>query len=135
MAAPAVESVPLVAAHAGGAIEALGLDPWGGRFDGHQPIADIRKQPPLPLEILDEVGGVMAEEAPSLSEESKALSECVQKLPESDRTLLRSRYQEGTPLSALASRVRQSLAAVNMRLVRIRKTLMECARKSMADGA
>jgi len=25
------------------AIEALGLDPWGGRFDGHQPIADILK--------------------------------------------------------------------------------------------
>jgi lysyl-tRNA synthetase class 2 len=27
------------------AIEALGLDPWGGRFDGHQPIADVLKLP------------------------------------------------------------------------------------------
>jgi lysyl-tRNA synthetase class 2 len=27
------------------AIEALGLDPWGGRFDGHTPIADILKLP------------------------------------------------------------------------------------------
>lgn len=26
-------------------IEALGLDPWGGRFDGHQAIADIRALP------------------------------------------------------------------------------------------
>ncbi len=26
-------------------IEALGLDPWGGRFDGHQPIGDIRTLP------------------------------------------------------------------------------------------
>jgi lysyl-tRNA synthetase class 2 len=26
-------------------IEALGLDPWGGRFDGHQPIARIRELP------------------------------------------------------------------------------------------
>ena len=26
-------------------IEALGLDPWGGRFDGHQAIADIRNLP------------------------------------------------------------------------------------------
>jgi lysyl-tRNA synthetase class 2 len=28
------------------AIEALGLDPWGGRFDGHQPIADVRELKP-----------------------------------------------------------------------------------------
>src|SRR3954466_14385924 len=27
------------------AIEALGLDPWGGRFDGHQPIADVLALP------------------------------------------------------------------------------------------
>jgi len=26
-------------------IEALGLDPWGGRFDGHQPIASVRALP------------------------------------------------------------------------------------------
>jgi lysyl-tRNA synthetase class 2 len=28
------------------AIEALGLDPWGSRFDGHQPIGAIRALPP-----------------------------------------------------------------------------------------
>ncbi len=27
------------------AIEALGLDPWGGRFDGHEPIADVLRRP------------------------------------------------------------------------------------------
>ncbi len=26
-------------------IEELGIDPWGGRFDGHQPIGDIRRLP------------------------------------------------------------------------------------------
>ena len=30
-------------------IEALGLDPWGGRFDGHTPIADIRNLPAGPF--------------------------------------------------------------------------------------
>jgi lysyl-tRNA synthetase class 2 len=29
-------------------IEALGLDPWGRRFDGHQPIGEIRKLPTDP---------------------------------------------------------------------------------------
>jgi lysyl-tRNA synthetase class 2 len=28
------------------AIAALGLDPWGGRFDGHRPIAEVRTLPP-----------------------------------------------------------------------------------------
>src|SRR5262249_9786871 len=27
------------------ALEALGVDPWGGRFDGHTPIADVLKLP------------------------------------------------------------------------------------------
>ena len=30
-------------------IEALGIDPWGQRFDGRQPIADIRQLPPEPF--------------------------------------------------------------------------------------
>jgi lysyl-tRNA synthetase class 2 len=42
------------------AIEALGLDPWGGRFDGHHPIAEVRElpadaQPPLPVTVAGRV--------------------------------------------------------------------------------
>src|SRR3954467_9598697 len=33
------------------AIEALGIDPWGGRFDGHVPIADVLK---LPADLPDD---------------------------------------------------------------------------------
>jgi len=33
------------------AIEALGIDPWGGRFDGHQPIADVLA---LPTDVPDD---------------------------------------------------------------------------------
>jgi lysyl-tRNA synthetase, class II len=32
-------------------IEELGLDPWGGRFDGHQPIAEVLK---LPTDVPDD---------------------------------------------------------------------------------
>lgn len=35
-------------------IEALGLDPWGGRFDGVEAIADIRTKPCLPFETATE---------------------------------------------------------------------------------
>ena len=30
------------------AIEALGIDPWGGRLDGHHPIGSVRQLPPNP---------------------------------------------------------------------------------------
>ena len=33
------------------AIEALGLDPWGSRFDGHQPIDEVLK---LPVDVPDD---------------------------------------------------------------------------------
>ena len=94
-----------------------------------------RKESAVPLEVLDEVTGVLAEEQPRLSDEARVLAECVKKLPEPDRLLVRSRYEEGTPLSALAGRLRQSLAAVNMRLVRIRKALLECAERSLPGEA
>jgi RNA polymerase sigma-70 factor (ECF subfamily) len=94
-----------------------------------------RKESTIPLEMLDEVTGVLADEEDALSEESRALADCVKSLPEGDRSLLRSRYEEGTSLARLAARIRQTLAAVNMRLVRIRKTLLDCAERSMAGGA
>ena len=31
-------------------IAALGIDPWGQRFDGHKPIAEVRKLPAVPLD-------------------------------------------------------------------------------------
>ena len=33
------------------AVEALGLDPWGGRFDGHQPIQEVLA---LPADVPDD---------------------------------------------------------------------------------
>lgn len=94
-----------------------------------------RKESTLPLEVLDEVAPAIAEEKDRLSDEARALAECVKKLPEGDRALVRSRYEEGTSLSSLADRLKQSLAAVNMRLVRIRKALLECAERSLPEEA
>jgi RNA polymerase sigma-70 factor (ECF subfamily) len=94
-----------------------------------------RKESTVPLEMLDEVAGVLVDEEDEHSNESRALAECVKSLPESDRLLLRSRYEERASLAALAARIRQTLAAVNMRLVRIRKALMECAERSLTEGA
>src|SRR5258707_3980524 len=48
----------------------------------------------LPLEILDRVAPVLERDEEKLSAQSRALSDCVEKLPEELRDLVRKRYEE-----------------------------------------
>ncbi len=89
----------------------------------------------LPLDILDRVAPEMDREADRLSAQSQALSGCVEKLPPELRDLVRQRYEEGRTLGELAKGLRQSLAAVNMKLVRVRRALLDCTRQTTEGGA
>ncbi len=86
----------------------------------------------LPLEILDRVAPVLERDEEKLSAQSQALSDCLEKLPEDMRDLVRRRYEEGRSLGELANQLRQSIAAVNMKLVRVRRALLECSRHALA---
>ncbi len=85
----------------------------------------------LPLEILDRVAPELEREADRLSAQSQALSGCIEKLPEDLRDLVRRRYEEGRSLGELSNQLRQSLAAVNMKLVRVRRALLDCTRQAL----
>jgi len=89
----------------------------------------------LPLEILDSVAPELESLEGELSIESRALAGCMEKLPGPSRELLRLRYQERCSLRALADRMGQSLAAVNMRIVRVRRALLDCTRRALAEGS
>jgi RNA polymerase sigma-70 factor (ECF subfamily) len=89
----------------------------------------------VPLEILDRVAPALEREEPRLERERGALADCVRGLPEPLRELLRLRYEEGTPLRALAQRLGQTLAGLNMRIVRLRRALLDCTRKRLAGEA
>lgn len=86
----------------------------------------------LPLEILDRVARVMDRDEEKLSSQSRALSGCLEKLPGELRDLVRRRYEEGRSLGELAGQLRQSVAAVNMKLVRVRRALLDCSRHALA---
>jgi RNA polymerase sigma-70 factor (ECF subfamily) len=94
-----------------------------------------RRERPVPLEILDAVTPVLEAQAEELSAESRALHDCVEKLPDPLRELLRLRYHEGRTLRDLAQRLGQTLAAVNMKIVRARRALLDCTRRALAGGA
>jgi RNA polymerase sigma-70 factor (ECF subfamily) len=88
-----------------------------------------------PLDILDQVAPALEDLDAPLTRERGALAQCVEGLPAPLREILRARYDEGTSLRALAARLGQSLAAVNMKIVRLRRALLDCTRRRLAEDA
>ncbi len=67
-----------------------------------------------------------AAEAESVEERRLHLRDCVAGLPAHVKDVVRLRYLEELPIAELAARVRKSVAAVEMILVRVRRALREC---------
>jgi RNA polymerase sigma-70 factor (ECF subfamily) len=67
-----------------------------------------------------------------LEERSLRLVECVRKLPDPQREMLRMRYAENCSIEDLAQRAKRTVAAVYRSLSRIRQTLHECVTRSLS---
>lgn len=72
-----------------------------------------------------------AERNEQFDERQTLLHECLQKLGEPQRDLVRARYQEGYGLSELASRTNRTTNAVKQALFRARAALVDCVRLRM----
>lgn len=64
-------------------------------------------------------------------ESLKMLEDCLGKLPESDRVLIRRRYQSGTTVKQIATEVGRSANSLSKSLGRIRRTLLKCVEHSL----
>jgi RNA polymerase sigma-70 factor, ECF subfamily len=62
----------------------------------------------------------------------QALENCLGKLAEGDRTLIRRRYQPNTTVQQLASDIGRSANSVSKSLGRIRRVLLECIDRTLA---
>ena len=67
-------------------------------------------------------------------ERADALSNCLGKLEEKQRNLLEQCYLGSNGVKAVAASMDSTAAAVYMRLHRMRKILIECINKHLADG-
>jgi RNA polymerase sigma-70 factor (ECF subfamily) len=66
----------------------------------------------------------------------EALQECLERLPEQSRCLLRLRYEEGLPCAGVAARLRHSVCAVYHSLSRVHHRLRLCVEQRLdAAGA
>ena len=64
----------------------------------------------------------------------EALRDCMAKLSESHRELLRKRYEPGGSVNAIAVESGQSANSVSASLYRIRKNLLACIRQELIQG-
>ena len=88
-----------------------------------------RRDGALRLSVLDRVAGALVEGEKRFSAESQALADCVKKLPSELHALVAFRYEKGYSLQGLAERLGQTASAVNMKLVRIRRALLDCTER------
>ncbi len=69
------------------------------------------------------------------AEEQQALRDCVQKLPDKSRELVKMRYEEALKLREIADRVSSTLDAVHKNLSRIREILRGCVEEQLGAPA
>ena len=64
---------------------------------------------------------------------TKALEECLGRLPERSRALLRRRYEENENASALAIHFAMTAEAIRQALLRLRVTVKQCVERTLGE--
>ncbi len=85
-------------------------------------------------EVVDALAETAAPMQEELDERHQALSECLDKLHQRDRTLILVRYEPGMTVEAAARCSGRSLEAAYKALFRIRRLLFDCVTHRLADG-
>jgi len=111
--------------------------PWANRFVYHQVLMHRRSTATrLKYTFSEETIRRLVEEQPTLERDralSDALDQCLQKLSEDQRELVRLRYFTGESLKEVAARMDQTPEAMYKQLQRIREGLQRCISKRLAQ--
>ncbi len=111
---------------------------WGLKFARLQSLKFHEKTRHNPLRFRDELLEQLADEAWQAAAESDfrrdALQECLCRLTDRNRELLRMRYEENQTVPAIAERIGKSIHAVYKAVSRIHDSLLDCVRRKMASG-
>ena len=112
---------------------------WAFRIAHFQVMAHRQRQLRDRLVFDDEMLAVLDPAAKAVDEtyeeRQEQLTACLEKLPESQRELLRQRYADGLSLQAIAESVRRTANAVAQTLFRGRRTLIDCVARRAEGGA
>lgn len=84
-------------------------------------------------EVFELLGQMIFEQTNALEAERRALSACLQKLPEEQRRLVQAAYSPGVKIDELAAQMGRTAMALYKSLHRARLTLMDCTRRVLAS--
>lgn len=87
---------------------------------------------PFSAELLEMLAREREQQEEALQARLRALDECVSKLPEADRRLLRQRYEARLKMDELIDRVGSSRRTLFRNLERIRRVLFDCVSRRVA---
>ena len=86
-------------------------------------------------ELIDALAERAAARAPELAARQEALVDCLQKLPEHSRELIRLYYEVGLKVRTAAEKLGRSVAAAEKAIVRIRRLLYDCIKSALRKDA
>lgn len=118
----------------------LDFMPWACRIAQLQALAFFKRvrnngQAAFDQRALEQIAEIATQRAVNSKSHAEALSYCLHKLSPQHRQLVEHRYCESMPVNQIASNAGRTADAVSMTLYRIRKTLMECIQKTVAQEA
>jgi RNA polymerase sigma-70 factor (ECF subfamily) len=85
-------------------------------------------------DLVEQVAAVVAEDNEDLESRLRALDDCIGKLPERQREMVRRRYADRASVKSLAGEYGQTPTALAVLLHRVRLALGRCVERSVAGG-
>jgi RNA polymerase sigma-70 factor, ECF subfamily len=109
---------------------------WAKRVAFHRVLTFRKKKHrhgfPQSEAFLDAVHTADERQAEATTSRLRALDDCVQRLPDSDRRLVSMRYTAKQTIPQLAQQFNRSASAINKALRRIRRVLMVCIDRTLS---
>lgn len=81
--------------------------------------------------LVERLADAAAEQSPGHDDRRAALRGCIEKLPDAQRDLLTRRYEHGRSIRDVAESLGRPIGSITQTLHRIRKTLLECIRRTL----
>jgi len=110
--------------------------PWAFQFAHMQVLAHRKRQKRDRLLFDDDLVQTLATEfaeknMANFDARRDSLDQCIQKLPDAHRNLVRQFYEQGRTIAQVSDACGKSVAAVTATLYRIRKSLLQCIQHAL----
>lgn len=110
------------------------FEAWSKRIAHFCVLSEIRDRSRKPVlfgeELIEKLVSEYDSEAACVDERNERLKECIKKLPDNHRSMVRKRYYEDLSVSSIAKLNGRSAETVSALLYRIRLALMDCVRRT-----